>query len=146
MTRVNVIPAKILLDQHLRAELREIPRIITNAYKCNDIPNNYVLGTGHQKFFYDKLEFIYNRIIELNDECDTRGFKVLSNEYLKDMKEISISKKLYNNYYPDINAIRINAERILDRVAEKPYWYRMCKINLDDRTWHDYKKSLLTFS
>jgi deoxyribonuclease (pyrimidine dimer) len=61
MTRVNVIPVQELTKQHLVAEYREIMRVPGALKKslqrkkpfCNsEIPENYVLGKGHVKFFY----------------------------------------------------------------------------------------------
>ena len=66
MTRINsAIDPKNLTDQHLIAELRELPRIFTAVNKrieqgkyFNDIPKEFALGSGHVKFFYDKLKFL----------------------------------------------------------------------------------------
>lgn len=68
MTRINssINPT----DQHLIAELRELPRIFTSVNKrltlnktFDDIPKEFVLGLGHCKFFYNKLDFLYLRLI-----------------------------------------------------------------------------------
>ena len=76
MTRINSsINPKKLTDQHLIAELRELPRIFTSVNKrltlnktFDDIPKEFVLGSGHCKFFYNKLVFLYLRHIELKNE------------------------------------------------------------------------------
>lgn len=55
MTRINCVPVEELTDKHLLAEYRELPRIFNLARAVEDAPTEYVLGTGHMKFFYDKL-------------------------------------------------------------------------------------------
>lgn len=81
MTRINVAikPAE-LPDKLLLAELREIKRIpntIRNGrYNMSGIPEKFTLGTGHVKFFYDKLQYLLNRYISLRQEAVRRGFNV----------------------------------------------------------------------
>lgn len=119
MTRINIgISPKQLTNKHLIAEHREIKRIpnciAKGRYKLENIPNEFKLGTGHVKFFYNKLLYLRNRYIKLYQECITRGFKVqnyvsawdnvpssLMNDYIvkdKDRKliEIRIKEKLNN--------------------------------------------------
>ena len=80
MTRINsAIPPKNLTDQHLVAELRELPRIFTSVLKrvekgrpFNDIPKKFTLGPGHCKFFYDKTLFLQRRHCLLQKEYRTR--------------------------------------------------------------------------
>lgn len=62
MTRINLVPVQNLCDQHLLAELRELPRI-PNAvekgrYSLLNVPTEYVLGKGHVTFFYDNFKTI----------------------------------------------------------------------------------------
>lgn len=83
MTRINAnIPAATLCDAHLLAEHREITRV-PNTIKSGraiikDIPRKFTLGTGHVKFFYNKVGFIKNRYEALYKECIDRGFDVQS--------------------------------------------------------------------
>ena len=60
MTRINAgIPPAELTNKHLIAEHREIKRIpnciAKGKYKMEGIPDKFKLGTGHVKFFYNKL-------------------------------------------------------------------------------------------
>ena len=138
MTRVNVVPAKILLDQHLRAELREIPRIITQSRKTNCSPV-FLLGTGHVTFFYNKLNFIFKRILELDLECKLRGFKGLSDNYINVLRQTAINKsELNNDYLPTNKAIELSKQRIIERINLKPYWYKMKSIDLNESTYKQY--------
>ena len=81
MTRINVgICPTELTDKHLLAEHREIKRIPNcinkGKYNMDGIPDRFKLGTGHVKFFYNKLFDLFKRYIELYTECKKRGFNV----------------------------------------------------------------------
>lgn len=123
MTRINVVNVKELCDQHLLAEHRELTRIpnciISGKYDINkQIPKKYLLGTGHVTFFYNKLKWLYNRYEELNQECFNRGFDVTykwPNHYF--------DESLWNDYEVTPEDIKINQERILERMPEKARFY-----------------------
>jgi hypothetical protein len=81
VTRINagIRPAE-LVDPHLLAELREIKRI-PNVVKrgrarLDGLPPQFSLGTGHVRFFYNKLGYLLNRYQELRAEAMQRGFQV----------------------------------------------------------------------
>lgn len=66
MTRINsAIPVKHLTDEMLLAEHREIkrlPTVLSKAVQCNSLskaPNKFCLGTGHVKFFLNKMLFVF---------------------------------------------------------------------------------------
>jgi deoxyribonuclease (pyrimidine dimer) len=108
MTRINTgIRAKELPDKLLLAELREIKRIPNvirqGKYNMNGQPEEFTLGTGHVKFFYDKLEYLLNRYNELRWEALYRGFNVsdwsdawngVPNELMNDYDETSRDREL----------------------------------------------------
>ena len=63
MTRINIVPVKELMDQHLIAEYREITMVPASLSRTlaskkgldySKIPKNYTLNRGHVYFFYDK--------------------------------------------------------------------------------------------
>ena len=73
MTRINVgIPPAELNGKHLIAEHREIKRIpnLVNRgrYSLDNQPDTFKLGTGHVKFFYDKLLYLKRRYDKLYNE------------------------------------------------------------------------------
>ena len=83
MTRINVVPTAELTTKHLVAEYREITRLPKNLkqslnrakpFSLNEIPLHYVLGTGHVKFFYNKMLFLQKRYEELVNEMLSRGY------------------------------------------------------------------------
>ena len=81
MTRINAgIPPSELNDAMLIAEHREIKRIPNlvrkGKFKLEGQPRAFTLGTGHVKFFYDKLGYLEKRYAEIYAECRRRGFAV----------------------------------------------------------------------
>lgn len=81
VTRINVgikpmeLPRKLLI-----AELREIIRvpnhIKSGRYLMKGQPDEFKLGTGHVKFFYDKLGYLLERYTALREEALDRGYNV----------------------------------------------------------------------
>jgi deoxyribonuclease (pyrimidine dimer) len=81
MTRINVgIKPKELPSKLLIAELRELVRIPnqvkTGKYDMKGQPIEFKLGTGHVKFFYDKLGYLFKRYNSLRKEALNRGYNV----------------------------------------------------------------------
>ena len=113
MTRINVgIPPAELVNKHLLAEHREIKRIPNciskGKYSMNGIPNRFKLGTGHVKFFYDKLLYLKNRYWKLYIECIKRGFNVQNYSSAWD----NVPQELMNDYQPTYMDRKIIKERI----------------------------------
>lgn len=119
MTRINVgVMPHELHDRHLLAEHREIVRIPNainnNKAKFDGIPEYFKLGTGHVKFFYDKIGYLFKRYILLHQECIKRGFNVSDFS----MAFNSIPKHLLNDYTPTDHDRLIVLERINQRLIE----------------------------
>lgn len=118
MTRINCIPVTELTDKHLVAEYRELPRVFKLARmprKNEQIPELYTLGTGHVKFFYDKLDYCYKRQHQLYDEMKRRGFKpTFPPERL--LLEHHNKVKLWGPWEPTPEAMEINRQRIKERL------------------------------
>lgn len=79
MTRINTgihpseLPDKLLLAEH--REIKRIPNCIAKGrFSLAGIPEEFTLGKGHVKFFYDKLGYLAKRYESLFDECKARGF------------------------------------------------------------------------
>ena len=120
MTRINVgIPPADLVNQHLIAEHREIKRIpnciAKGKYNMDGIPDKFKLGTGHVKFFYNKLLYLKNRYTSLYNECIKRGFNVQN--YIDAWD--NVPQKLMNDYKVENNDIRIIRERINERTINR---------------------------
>ena len=117
MTRINVgICPTELTDKHLLAEHREIKRIpnciAKGKYNMEGIPNRFKLGTGHVKFFYNKLLHLRKRYIRLYEECIKRGFNVQN--YIGAWN--NVPEELMNDYKVKANDIRIIRERINEKL------------------------------
>ena len=117
MTRINVgIPPKDLCRQHLLAEAREIKRvpnvIRSGRFNMNGQPSQFTLGSGHVKFFYDKLLYLKNRYEELYNECLNRGYNVT---YFGSAWN-DIPSKYMNDYIPKPRDIEIIKERIAEKL------------------------------
>ena len=134
MTRINVIPVNELTDQHLVAEYREmlmVPASLKrslgskNGMDAKRIPKQYTLNTGHVYFFYDKGKFLKDRYDSLVNEMKKRGMKpdperTFPTKVFKD-------NNLYNSWKVTDRAVQINNERIIERINQKPDWYRRTK-------------------
>ncbi|MDP8080299.1 pyrimidine dimer DNA glycosylase/endonuclease V [Phocoenobacter skyensis] len=120
MTRINVIPPDELCDQHLLAEHRELTRIpnavAKGKFHLDNLPNDYKLGTGHVRFFFNKLTFLKKRYQALHQECKARGFNV---KYIWP-DNLPEDSELWLDYIPTENAIAINKARIAERMPVKP--------------------------
>lgn len=117
MTRINCgIPPKQLVDKHLIAEHHEIVRI-PNAVKKQgkklkmDLPETFRLGTGHVRFFYNKLKYLHNRYREIHQTCLERNFNVQN----FDSAFQWIPEHLYNDYSPTT----ADAELVTNRINER---------------------------
>lgn len=128
MTRINVVPVQELTNKHLQGEYHEITRVFGLVRKAQErginkynikqklkVPSEYTLGTGHVLFFYDKLNYILSRYTSLCIEMGRRGFNTnpIGLHYLTD----GIRQEWFGNYIPTSEAIKINRERIEERLA-----------------------------
>ena len=118
MTRINTgIEAKELPNKLLLAELREIKRIPnvikSGRYNMSGQPEEFTLGTGHVKFFYDKLEYLLERYNNLRWEALYRGFNV------SDWSEAwnGVPAELMNNY----QETQRDRDILIERIEEKGF-------------------------
>ena len=119
MTRCNLIPVEELSDQHLLAEHREIKRIpnviVSGKYSLTNIPDNYTMGEGHVKFFYNKLAWLIVRYAQLHGECFKRGFEV--DNYLSAWD--NVPDELFKPWRPTEYDIRVSRTRIAEKIFQK---------------------------
>ena len=117
MTRISVgVGAIELCDAHLikeRVELVRIPNAVrTGKAVIKDIPKQFTLGTGHVKFFYDKMGYLHQRYTELTNECIARGFNITD---FSDSFE-GISPSLWKNYNETAQDRTIVVQRVNERL------------------------------
>ena len=134
MTRINLVEPSELTDQHLIAEYREIfmvggslkrTLVSKNGYQESKVPKQYTLNVGHVYFFYNKGKYLDKRYQELIKEMKKRGFKPDKNRTFP--KEVFIENGLYNNWIPNFVDYRLIRQRIEEKIAKKPDWYRISK-------------------
>lgn len=135
MVRVNLIHPKRLSDQHLIAEYLEILMLIGYVKKnkiLEEVPKTYRLGTGHIKFFKDKLLYLKKRHEELKKEMKKRGFVTRKTICLKEF-----GNKFCKDWKPREKDFKIIEKRISEKIAKKPEWYRYYGQNKDKKFWND---------
>ena len=129
MTRINIINPSELTDQHIVAEYRELFMVGSSLQRSlkspkwdvNRIPNKFTLNTGHVMFFYDKGKYLHKRYKQLREEMKARGMKP---DDTRVFKREQWPNELYNDWIPTIEDQQIIRQRIEEKIAEKPDWYR----------------------
>lgn len=124
LTRINCVPVKELTNIHLLAEYREIPRVYRLVQKAIDrgegpgdkVPTNYTMGTGHVRFFYNKLGYILRRQIELRDEMLARGMKPVAYADPQSVDHQIDHPGFWNDWHPIPTDISVNRRRIAARI------------------------------
>jgi deoxyribonuclease (pyrimidine dimer) len=136
MTRINLVHPSRLADQHLFAEWREIKHIPAFLKQLLDkgrtveeikakISPTFTLNKGHKYFFVDKLDYLDGRYTELTLELRRRGIKFEYQSLIKWSEWLhGIPEEFYGNYRPDYIALELSEQRILERIGQRPDWYR----------------------
>lgn len=141
MTRINLVEPSQLTDKHLMAEYRELPRVFTAVNKLvterkpherlgdgwrkfiesKQIPETYVLGKGHVKFFYNKLPWLIVRYHNMSNELRfNRKFNIdinLRDTIIEEAKFLvsSIRLDMIDCWEPSPEEIYLNMARICKR-------------------------------
>ena len=140
MTRVNLVEPSSLMDQHLFAEFREIKMIAkalrrslsasskrgeTQQQFLQLIPKNFTLNTGHVSFFYDKGLYLQERYTSLQAELRKRNMNFDEKALLDDAGVFHSVGEMFNRHYePTAEALSLIRQRIAEKIAMKPNWYR----------------------
>jgi len=133
MTRINsAIRVKLLTDEYLLAEHRELPRICS-VYKKHkesklgfkNLPQQFTLGTGHVLYFIDKAAFTAGRYLDIYEECLNRGFNV--ENYFDNWKVYKSEDNdfILNDHISTEREYNLLIDRITERLtgSKKPYWH-----------------------
>jgi hypothetical protein len=109
MTRINVgIHPEELCDQHLLAEIRELPRVI-GVKIATKPPDKFKLGTGHVAWCAQYQSSLHGRLLKLEKEASYRGFQV----------NIRLRRVPNNNSKWTVNDEIFAAKIIRDRIGER---------------------------
>ena len=134
MTRINLIHPSHLADQHLIAELKEsrqlagqLTRTLSSkaGFVLERVPKNYTFFGDHVYFFYNKGYFVERRYRDIVIEAVRRGNAIEKTEFCTDIWEKN--PDLYGDWEPSQKDIGLSISRIVDRMLEKPDWYRYYK-------------------
>lgn len=122
MTRINLVDPQYLINDHLMAEYRELPRIFravivleqknVNLRKYK-FPRKFRLGEGHMKFFYRRCKWLAERWVTIKEELIHRGYN-LDPEYIQLVQyRISVLPAWsWGEYQPTPEDIYLSMERI----------------------------------
>jgi deoxyribonuclease (pyrimidine dimer) len=122
MVRINLIKPANLADQHLIAEYDEILMLLGYVRQypsIEDLPPNYTLGTGHVRFFKDKLLYLKKRHELIKSEMRKRGFVPAVTIRLSDFSKASL-----NDWKPSKPDFAIIRQRLTEKFRKKPDYYR----------------------
>ena len=135
MTRINIVEPSELTDQHLIAEYREIFMVAGSlgrtldskeGYQESKVPVNYKLNTGHVYFFYNKGKYLHKRYNELISEMKNRGFSPSEDRPFP--LSVFSDNGLYNDWTPTTEDYKVIRQRIEEKIAMKPEWYRKTNV------------------
>lgn len=87
------------------------------------IPPAFTLNTGHVSFFYDKGAYLVERYALLRAELERRGINFNRDSEL-DPDGTMLAAPWCGHYTATPEALRIIRERIAEKIALKPHWYR----------------------
>ena len=130
MVRINLINPEKLADQHLIAEYNEILMLLGYVKKfplAKDIPQEYILGPGHIKFFKNKLFYLKKRHELLKKEMLKRSFVPTKTIDLREF-----NKELHNDFVPSEKDFEIIKARIKEKILMKSEFYKYYKKNKDE--------------
>lgn len=126
MTRINTIEPLLLTDQHLMAEYRELPMVFASGRRSNpdrfNPSEHYLLNTGHVTFFFNKKEYLKERWVDLIVELYNRNYNI--DPLSRNINWTTLDKFPQIEWRPNDMAQLVNLERLLERVANRPDWYR----------------------
>lgn len=136
MTRLNLVPVTELTDQHLFSEWREIkmvPKALRRSIAARgvaavyaSVPTEFTLGRGHVSFFYNKGLYLAERYDQLTQELVRRAVYNFNRRAQLDPEGVydALGMRFSSAYEPTDEALRLVRERIANRIAARPSWYR----------------------
>jgi len=123
-----------LADQHLLAEMMEIPMVIGSLRHWNyqvksSIPEKFNLGSGHMNFLKNKLLYLQRRHLCVYEEIQRRGFKNNKSRIVLE----GIPTQFLNDWNPTLEDSKIIRNRIYFKLINKiPSFWRYSGERLTD--------------
>lgn len=143
--RINVINPKYLTDNHLIAEYRETKMVTYYYVKSSNTKNGidparinprYTLSTGHAYMWFNKLGYVDKRFKSIVQEMKNRGFQTNFDK----LDYSNIPETAFGDFTPDQNDIRVNLDRVIERIYKQPHWYKFYGVNIPD--WREFYETL----
>jgi len=143
--RINVVNPKYLTDNHLIAEYRETKMSTyyyvrssksKNGIDKSRISERYTLNGGHAYMWFNKFGYIDKRFKAIVGEMRNRGFQTNFTE----LNYTDIPEDAFGDFEPTQSDIRVNLDRILERVADKPKWYKYHGKTIEK--WNEWYENL----
>lgn len=132
--RCNIgVPPRVLADQHLIAEYREL-QMVLGSLRVNDyqikssILVDFSLGKGHINFFKNKLIYLKRRHDDIKTEMCKRGFK--HNGVNLNIHEAPII--YHNDWTPSLVESNIIRQRLKEKLLMKPSFYKHYRQKIAD--------------
>lgn len=152
--RINVVPVGLLTDQHLRAEFREIimsihyyrrSRNTKTGIDFSKVSKRYTLNSGHGYMWYNKFGYINQRYHSLLIEMQQRQYRTDAIEQkFAPLLHSQVKAEHMNDWAPTKSDMAVNLERILEKIAKKPTWYKYHGKPVDvDSLYGEFKRSLI---
>lgn len=144
MTRINVLPPDLLLDQwvsaHLRESLRPINKFLDNKYRKLPIVGQFRLNTGHELWGAGQSLFVSNQWKLYKVEYLSRGFKGF--DFDPDCYKL-MPLEYQNDYQPTEQDFIVNIQRLIERWNKRSnktnYTFKgkLIKNDQDFKNWLD---------
>ena len=123
MTRINTIEPADLLDQHLMAEYRELPRAVKGARELSlreqtEI-SSFRLGSGHVKWFFPLGGWLVHRHGLIKAQLQARGYS------LSHQKPLTPKEGCSGFWLPKPRDHALLLDRLQDKLDAKPGFYKL---------------------
>ena len=142
MTRINTLPPRLLLDEWLIAEYRELKRIPNKMregrYLPGPLPPTYRMGPGHERFFLDKMLYLKLRHDKIRDEMWAR----FRRDYPIRVEVYDLPEYLLNDWQPTLRDHQVNVGRLVERftyrITDYHYYGRVVSGSLFESLLEEY--------
>ena len=103
-------------------KVNKVNKIFKDTDVVSKVPKKFTLNSGHVYFFYNKGAYLHRRYHELIDEMIRRGFEPDPMRVFP--MKVFVENGLYKDWIPHVEDYKIIRQRIKEKIAMKPDWYR----------------------
>lgn len=141
MTRVNILPAEVLLDQHLTAHLREGMRPVNDVLEgkaYHDAPKHWKLNSGHVKFHRKYAMYTRDLWVKAQSEYYMRNGTFGKFNWDVTTCLMGLPEDTLESYTPSKAELRSNLARICSRWRNRGKTYTFNGKSIDNV--HDFRQ------